>query len=101
MPATTAHDHQDFDRLMRELTMVGAVALAAWTATGLIGFLSGYLELSPAAAGRFLLATLVLLFARSAYRRVQAWRFGMLPPDERYGFAHAPEEEHATGSSHP
>jgi hypothetical protein len=77
----------DFDQLMRELTFVGFFALATWTLTGTIGISSGYLTISPSATLRFLLAVLILVFARRTYWEVREWRWRKLPPDERYGFA--------------
>jgi hypothetical protein len=83
----------DFDGLMRHLMVVGFVALAAWTATSTTGVALGLLRISPAATLRFLLAVLVLVFARRTYWEIQEWRWRRLPPDERFGFA-SPIWEH-------
>jgi hypothetical protein len=55
------------------------------------------LQISPSATLRFLLAVLVLVFARRTYWEVQEWRWRRLPPDERFGFA-SPIWEHARAS---
>ena len=39
---TARADHIDFDELMRVLTVVGFVALAAWVMASGVGVLSGY-----------------------------------------------------------
>ena len=87
----------DFDGLMRHLMVVGFVALAAWTAASTTGIALGVVQISPRETLRFLLAVLVLVFARRTYWEVQEWRWRRLPPDERYGFA-APIWEHARTS---
>jgi hypothetical protein len=97
-----AQHRLDFDELMRELTMVGFFALAMWTLTGAVGIVSGYLTISPSPTLRFLLAVLVLVFARRTYWELREWRCRKLPPDERYGFANPLWErprsiEHGTG----
>jgi hypothetical protein len=84
---TGARVQIDFDQLMRELTFVGFFALAMWTLTGTIGIVSGYLTISPSPTLRFLLAVMVLVFARRTYWEIREWRWRNLPPDERYGFA--------------
>jgi hypothetical protein len=76
----------DFDELMRVLTVIGFVALAAWIATSGLGLIAGYVAVSPPATLRFLLAVLVLVFARRTYWEIREWRWGKLPPDERFGF---------------
>jgi hypothetical protein len=106
---TTRADHIDFDDLMRVLTFVGFVALAAWVMASSVGVISGYVSVSPSATLRFLLAVLILVFARRTYWEVREWRWGKLPPDERFGFSN-PLDEHRraterhaadTGSSRP
>jgi hypothetical protein len=87
----------DFDGLMRHLMMVGFGALTAWTSASAAGMALGLLQISPSATLRFLLAVLVLVFARRTYWEVQEWRWGRLPPDERFGFA-SPIWEHARAS---
>lgn len=110
--------HIDFDELMRVLTVIGFVALAAWVATSSLGMIAGYVAISPPATLRFLLAVLVLVFARRTYWEIREWRWGKLPPDERFGFTNPLAERGrnalpgdagemdvadpaATGSSHP
>ena len=83
----------DFDGLMRHLMVVGFVALTAWTAVSTTGMALGVMQISPGATLRFLLAVLVLVFARRTYWEVQEWRWNRLPPDERFGFA-SPIWEH-------
>jgi hypothetical protein len=79
--------HLDLDELMRHLMVLGFIALAMWVATGLLGIVSGYVSVNPSATLRFLLAILILVFARRTYWEVCEWRWRKLPPDERYGFA--------------
>jgi hypothetical protein len=81
------HAQVDFDAMMRHLAVVGGVALAAWTAVGAVTVPAGILTVSPHATLRFLLAVLVLVFARRTYWEIREWRWRRLPPDERYGFA--------------
>lgn len=121
---TERSQHIDFDELMRALTVTGFVALATWVTASSVGVISGYVAVSPPATLRFLLAVLILVFARRTYWGVREWRWGKLPPDERFGFSN-PLAEHprtselgtaeapgrdgdagttdtaATGSSHP
>ena len=94
---TARTDHIDFDGLMRVLTVVGFVALAAWLMASGVGVLSGYVSVSPTATLRFLLAVLIVVFARRTYWEVREWRWGKLPPDERYGFSN-PLAEHGRAS---
>ncbi|HEX5936826.1 MAG TPA: hypothetical protein VFZ75_03910 [Actinomycetota bacterium] len=77
----------DFDVLMRHLMVVGFAALAGWTIASATGLALGLTRISPHATLRFLLAVLVLVFARRAYWELQEWRWRRLPPDERFGFA--------------
>ena len=55
----------------------------------------GVLRISPQATLRFLLAVLVLVFARRTYWELREWRWRRLPPDERFGFSEA-----RSGSTH-
>jgi hypothetical protein len=87
----------DFDVLMRHLMVVGFAALAAWTIVSTTGLLLGLTRISPQATLRFLLAVLVLVFARRTYWEIREWRWGRLTPDERFGFAN-PIREHPRGS---
>ena len=89
----------DFDILMRDLMRVGFVALAAWTMVSSTGLALGVLRISPQATLRFLLAILVLVFARRTYWEIREWRWKKLPADERFGFA-SPIWEHARTSEH-
>ena len=80
--------------MMRHLMVVGFVALTAWVTASATGVALGVLQIAPSATLRFLLAVLVLVFARRTYWEVQEWRWRRLPPDERFGFA-SPIWEHA------
>jgi len=81
------HARIDFDRLMRDLMLVGVGALIGWAFAGTVGVLSGMVAVEPHATLRFLLAILVLVFARRTYWEIQEWRWRRLPDDDRYGFA--------------
>jgi hypothetical protein len=87
----------DFDGLMRHLTVVGFAGLTAWTIVSATGLALGVLRISPHPTLRFLLAVLILVFARRTYWELQEWRWRHLPPDERYGFA-SPIREHPRAS---
>ncbi|HWL91887.1 MAG TPA: hypothetical protein VNP90_11050 [Actinomycetota bacterium] len=87
----------DFDGLMRHLMVLGFAALTAWTIVSTTGLALGIFRISVAATLRFLLAVLVLVFARRTYWELQEWRWRHLPPDERYGFA-SPIWEHPRSS---
>ena len=86
MPSNMAR-HMDVDELMRSLTLVGFVGLMTWVAVGALGLIAGYVEISRPATLRFLLAVLVLVFARRTYWRFRQWQWARLPSDERLGFA--------------
>jgi len=94
-----SHRIIDFDELMRLLTMTGFIALASWVMASSVGVISGYVSVSPSATLRFLLAVLILVFARRTYWEVREWRWGKLPPDERFGFS-SPLWEHGRASEH-
>jgi hypothetical protein len=87
----------DFDGLMRHLMVIGFAGLTSWAIVSATGLALGVFRISPHATLRFLLAVLVLVFARRTYRKVQEWRWRLLPPDERYGFA-SPIWEHPRAS---
>jgi hypothetical protein len=76
----------DFDDLMRHLMVVGFAALTAWTIVSAAGVALGMLAISGQATLRFLLAVLVVVFARRTYWEINEWRWRRLPPDERFGF---------------
>ncbi len=93
------HSHRfDFDELMRLLAVIGFVALATWVMASSFGVISGYLAVSPPATLRFLLAVLILVFARRTYWELREWRWGKLPPDERFGFSN-PLAEHGPAAT--
>ncbi|HEX6399344.1 MAG TPA: hypothetical protein VF108_02605 [Actinomycetota bacterium] len=81
-----AHARVDFDDLMRHLMVVGFAALTAWSAVSAGGIATGMLSISPHATLRFLLAILVVVFARRTYWEIREWQWRRLPPDERFGF---------------
>jgi hypothetical protein len=83
----------DFDELMRHLMAVGFGALTLWTVASSTGVALGMVRISPGATLRFLLAILVLVFARRTYWEFREWRWSKLPADERFGFA-SPIWEH-------
>jgi hypothetical protein len=83
----------DFDDLMRHLMVVGFAALTAWTIVSATGIALGMLAISGQATLRFLLAILVVVFARRTYWEINEWRWRRLPPDERFGFE-SPLAEH-------
>ena len=83
----TTHSRLDFDEFMRHLMMVGVLALGAWILTGLAGIVSGLLSVRPQPTLRFLLAILVLVFARRTYWELREWRWSRLPTEERLGFS--------------
>ncbi len=87
----------DFDGMMRHLMVLGFAALTAWTIVSTAGLALGVVRISPAATLRFLLAVLVLVFARRTYWELQEWHWRRLPPDERFGFA-SPIWEHPRAS---
>ena len=94
-----SHAQLDFDTMMRHLAVVGGVALAAWAAVGAVTVPAGIFTVSPMATLRFLLAVLILVFARRTYWEVQEWRWRKLPPDERFGFASPLEDDRARGAA--
>jgi hypothetical protein len=83
----------DFDDLMRHLMVVGFAALTAWTIVSTTGVALGMIRISGQATLRFLLAVLVVVFARRTYWEINEWRWNRLPPDERFGFEN-PLAEH-------
>lgn len=93
--------HIDFDRLMRDLMLVGVGGLFGWTLAGTVGVVSGSFGIEPQATLRFLLATLVLVFARRTYWEIREWRWRKLPQDDRYGFSSPLWETPRTSWEHP
>jgi hypothetical protein len=65
----------DLDHVLHDLTMIGFGALIAWGLTGLVGTIGGYLTVQPQPTLRFLLAVIVLVFARHAYWRLRQARW--------------------------
>jgi hypothetical protein len=91
----------DFDDLMRQLMFVGFAALIAWSLTGVVGVISGSFGIEPTAALRFLLAILVVVFARRTYWEVREWRWRRTSPDDRFGFASPLWETPRMSREHP
>ena len=77
----------DFDDLMRHLMYVGIGILLGWTLASMVGVLSGEYTIEPQATLRFLLAVLVVVFARRTYWELIEWRWHRHAADERYGFS--------------
>jgi hypothetical protein len=94
-PHTHTHSHApvDFDVMMRHLTIVGFVSLAVWVVTGVGGLVAGLLTIQPQATLRFLLAVLIVVFARRTYWELREWRWNRVDPDDRFGFSN-PMWEH-------
>jgi hypothetical protein len=90
---THSHAPVDFDVMMRHLTIVGFIALAVWVVTGVGGLVAGLLTIQPQATLRFLLAVLIVVFARRTYWELREWRWNRVDPDDRYGFSN-PMWEH-------
>jgi hypothetical protein len=65
----------DLDHVLHDLTLIGFGALLAWSLTGLVGTIGGYLTIRPQPTLRFLLAVMVLVFARHAYWRLRQMRW--------------------------
>jgi hypothetical protein len=76
----------EVDNMLRELMFVGMAGLVTWAGVAFYGALAGMIEVDRHATLRFLLAVLVLVFARRTYWEIREWRARKLPPDERYGF---------------
>lgn len=95
---TERAQHIDFDGLMHMLTVTGFVALTTWVATSTVGVISGYVAVSAPATLRFLLAVLILVFARRTYWELREWRWSKMSPDERSGFTN-PMWERSRGSA--
>jgi hypothetical protein len=77
----------DFDDLMRHIMFLGVLALMGWSLAAVVGFMSRSFQIEPHATLRFLLAVLVLVFARRTYWEFAEWRSRRLPADQRFGFA--------------
>lgn len=91
----------DFDDLMRQLMFVGFGALLAWSLTGAVGMISGSFSIEPNAALRFLLAVLVVVFARRTYWELREWHWRRRSPDDRSGFASPLWETPRMSTEHP
>jgi hypothetical protein len=106
-----SHARMDLDDLLRRLTVIGFVALLLWSLTETVGMLSGIATIAPRASLRFLLAILVVTFARRTYWELREWRWRRVSPEDRFGFSspilEAPRttwehpDEAATGSQQP
>ena len=87
MRTRTTRTQLDLDDLMRQLMLVGFGMLLAWSLTGVVGLISGSFTIAPGAALRFLLAILVVVFARRTYWEIREWHWRRTTPDDRSGFA--------------
>jgi hypothetical protein len=83
---TVSHAHTDMDDLLRRLMVVGFVALILWSLAGTVGLLSGFATVAPEPTLRFLLAILIVTFARRTYWELREWRWRRVDPDDRFGF---------------
>lgn len=93
-------DRIELDGLLKDLVLVGFGGLVGWTLIAGAGSLAGLLEVAPRPTLRFLLAVLVLAFARRRYWELREWRWRHVPPEERYGFA-SPLWETPRSNEHP
>jgi hypothetical protein len=88
----------DFDVLLHRLMEIGFGALLLYAVAGGVGAISGFCSVPDVHSTlRFLLAILIVTFARRTYWEIMEWRWGHLPPDERFGFAN-PLFEHPRSS---
>jgi hypothetical protein len=92
--------HLEFDDLLQHLAAVGFAALLTWIAVGGIGLYSGYLQIDTHQVLKFLLAVLILVFARRTFWELRQWRWKRVPAEARYGFAD-PLRETPRGNEHP
>ena len=77
---TRTRTRLDLDDLMRQLMLVGFGMLLAWSMTGVVGMISGSFTIEPNAALRFLLAILVVVFARRTYWEFREWHWRRTTP---------------------
>ena len=77
----------DLDDLLRDLTAVGFVSLLLWTVVGAVGAASGTLQIDAHQTLKFLLAVLIVSFARRTYKEMVEWRWSRVPAAKRFGFA--------------
>jgi len=96
----TTRGRLDFDGLMRDLVLVGFGALVGWVIIAGTGSLVGLLRIAPRPTLKFLLAVLILSFARRTYWELREWRWRKTSPEERFGFA-SPLWETPRSSEHP
>jgi len=93
----------DLDHVLHDFMVVGFGALLAWSLTGLVGTVSGYLTIQPQPTLRFLLTVIVLVFARRWYWQLRRWRWKARSPEERFGFTNpvweTPRSSEIAGSS--
>ncbi len=90
----------DLDDLLRDASAVGFVSLLLWTVIGAVGTASGSLLIDSHQALKFLLAILVVSFARRIHREIVEWRWRRVPPAKRFGFAQ-PLRETPRSNEHP
>jgi hypothetical protein len=97
--SAAARQRFQFDELLRHLVTVGFAGLLIWAAVGVAGFFTGYLQFDSHQILKFLLAILILVFARRTYWEMCEWRWKHVPLDERYGFS-SPLWETPRGNEH-
>ncbi|MEX0985220.1 MAG: hypothetical protein WD096_09245 [Actinomycetota bacterium] len=79
--------HAELDVMLRHLMLVGFGALLGWTGATAYGVASASWEIDTNGALRFLLAILIVTFAKRTFDEVLQWRHSRKPVDERFGFA--------------
>ena len=79
--------HAELDDMLRHLMLVGFGALLGWTGATAYGVVGASWHIQTNDALRFLLAILIVTFARRTYAEVMQWRLSKMPADERLGFA--------------
>lgn len=90
----------ELDGLLRDLVLVGFGGLVGWVLIAGAGSVAGLLQIAPRPTLKFLLAVLILSFARRTYWELREWRWRHTPPEERYGFA-SPLWETPRSGDHP
>jgi len=93
------------DEMLQHFVLIGFGALLGWTAAVAYGVIGSSWEIATNDMLRFLLAILVVTFARRTYAEIGAWRSSRRPVDERLGFAQPMWETprgswEATGEGH-
>jgi hypothetical protein len=96
---TAGRSRFEFDGLLRHLVTVGVAALLTWAAIGAVGLFAGYTTVDTHQVLKFLLAVLLLVFARRTYWEMRKWRWKRMPAVERYGSRARSGRRHAVAST--